>query len=194
MPSLDAPPTSEVSVIPTVDLVPPVTESSTTLEPATDAIGPIQPPIVLDDLLVGGMASYLPVAAAVGVATLTAASIARGVCSPGAAVMFTQVRLVPCVVGSAIERSVMAGTEVVSRRGPGKGSATRRSAPAIVGSIADPIRDGFERVARRPVSEDVDGLRDARLLMQIGIVLGTIYMAFLTVWFWATRVRWNPRV
>ena len=30
--------------------------------------------------------------------------------------------------------------------------------------------------------------------MQIGIVLGTIYLAFLTVWFWATRVRLKPRL
>ena len=30
--------------------------------------------------------------------------------------------------------------------------------------------------------------------MQIGIVLGTVYVAFLTVWFWATRVRLKPRL
>ena len=30
-------------------------------------------------------------------------------------------------------------------------------------------------------------------MAQIGIVLGTIYMAFLTIWFWATRVRWSAR-
>jgi hypothetical protein len=31
------------------------------------------------------------------------------------------------------------------------------------------------------------------LLARIGIVLGTIYLAFLTLWFWLTRVRWNVR-
>jgi len=41
--------------------------------------------------------------------------------------------------------------------------------------------------------EDGDGLRDSRLLAQLGIVLGMVYLAFLTVWFWATRLRWNPR-
>ena len=29
--------------------------------------------------------------------------------------------------------------------------------------------------------------------MQVGMVLGTVYLAFLTVWFWATRLRWSPR-
>ena len=56
------------------------------------------------------------------------------------------------------------------------------------------IRDGFEQVVARNGDEDAEGLRDARLLMQIGIVLGTVYLAFLTVWFWATRMRATPRV
>ena len=35
---------------------------------------------------------------------------------------------------------------------------------------------------------------DGDLLLKLGVVLGTVYVAFLTVWFWATRLRWNPRV
>jgi hypothetical protein len=35
---------------------------------------------------------------------------------------------------------------------------------------------------------------DSRLVMQIGMLLGVVYLAFLTVWFWATRLRWNPRI
>ena len=121
-----------------------------------------------------------------------------GVCSPGAAVMFTNVRLVPCLVGSAVERSAMVGTQAVSRFGTGdrgEGDNRKRAAvPVIVGTIVDPIRDGFERVVARGRAEDAEGLRDARLLMQLGIVLGTVYIAFLTVWFWATRVRLKPRL
>ena len=56
------------------------------------------------------------------------------------------------------------------------------------GSIIEPIRDGFDRIRRGQVDYD-DG--DRPLLMQVGIALGTLYVAFLTVWFWATRLRWN---
>ena len=63
--------------------------------------------------------------------------------------MFTNVRLVPCLVGSAVERTAMVGTQAVSRLGTGDGGSnatarTRAAVPAIVGTIVDPIRDGFE--------------------------------------------------
>jgi hypothetical protein len=29
--------------------------------------------------------------------------------------------------------------------------------------------------------------------VQLGMLLGVVYLAFLSVWFWATRVRWNQR-
>jgi hypothetical protein len=29
--------------------------------------------------------------------------------------------------------------------------------------------------------------------MQVAMLLGLAYVAFLTVWFWGTRVRWNGR-
>jgi hypothetical protein len=25
------------------------------------------------------------------------------------------------------------------------------------------------------------------------MLLGFVYLGFLTIWFWATRLRWNPR-
>jgi hypothetical protein len=34
--------------------------------------------------------------------------------------------------------------------------------------------------------------RDPRLMLQIGAVLGLVYLAFLAVWFWATRFRMRP--
>jgi hypothetical protein len=55
-------------------------------------------------------------------------------------------------------------------------------------TVTGPIREGFDRVRRGTVSY---GGGDSRLLMQVGVVLGTLYLAFLTVWFWATRLRWN---
>ena len=63
-----------------------------------------------------------------------------------------------------------------------------RIVPAV-GSITGPIRDGFDLIRRGRV--DYEQGDTSRLLMQVGMVLGTVYVAFLTVWFWATRLRWN---
>jgi hypothetical protein len=51
----------------------------------------------------------------------------------------------------------------------------------------------IEQTIRRSPLPAQDDESDRRLLVQIGVVLGTVYLAFLTVWFWATRLRWNPR-
>ena len=62
------------------------------------------------------------------------------------------------------------------------------------GGMIDVIRDGFDRsVGRVGPDEDGESLRDSRMLAQLGMVLGIVYLSFLTVWFWATRLRWNPR-
>jgi hypothetical protein len=51
------------------------------------------------------------------------------------------------------------------------------------------VRDGFAQ-ATGEVGDDVgEGLRDSRLMMQIGMLLGCVYVAFLSIWFWATRLR-----
>jgi hypothetical protein len=57
--------------------------------------------------------------------------------------------------------------------------------PAIVGRLSRilPPRSA------RPSPEVADGLTDARRLVQIGLVLGMAYVAFLTFWFWGTRAR-----
>jgi hypothetical protein len=34
--------------------------------------------------------------------------------------------------------------------------------------------------------------RDPRLMIRIGATLGLVYLAFLAVWFWATRFRMRP--
>jgi hypothetical protein len=140
------------------------------------------------------LVEILPVAGVVGAASLGAVVIARGACSPSAPVMFTNVRLLPCIASSTIERTAVATIDAVSKLGS-SGGASIRSAPRVAGAIIDPFRDGFDRAVRGSVlaDEDTESLRDGRLLAQIGIVLGTIYAAFLTVWFWATRVRWSAR-
>jgi hypothetical protein len=35
--------------------------------------------------------------------------------------------------------------------------------------------------------------RNGALTMRIAKILAVVYAAFLIVWFWATRVRWNGR-
>jgi ElaB/YqjD/DUF883 family membrane-anchored ribosome-binding protein len=129
---------------------------------------------------------------AAGVAGLIAAgaiTIARGGFSPTSSMMFTNIRLLPAFVNSTIQRSGV--TEIAGLPRAAGGAVAeivpRRILPTA-GSITEPIRDGFQRVRRDPVEYD-NG--DGRLLMQVGVALGTLYAAFLTVWFWATRLRWN---
>jgi hypothetical protein len=44
------------------------------------------------------------------------------------------------------------------------------------------------------VGQEADeAVRDGRLIAQLGLALGFVYLAFLTVWFWATRLRWQAR-
>jgi hypothetical protein len=64
----------------------------------------------------------------------------------------------------------------------------------VAADFTQTVRDGFMRGAGRVGSGAGDGADDTRLAMQIGMLLGIVYLAFLTVWFWATRLRWNPRV
>jgi len=47
----------------------------------------------------------------------------------------------------------------------------------VDGVFPDVVTDGDGRSA----------LRDARLMTQIGMVFGLVYVGFLTIWFWATR-------
>jgi hypothetical protein len=85
----------------------------------------------------------------------------------------------------------VAGAAKLGRAGVASASAVK--AAVAPDQLAQAVRDGFLRGAGRQGTED-DGMSDTRLLMQLGMLLGTVYLAFLTVWFWATRLRWNPRM
>jgi uncharacterized protein YoxC len=96
-------------------------------------------------------------------------------------------------VRELVNGHVSAAVAGTARLGVASGGAVKGSAGAVKGvaeDIANDIRDGFLRGVSG--SED-DGASDTRLLMQIGMLLGSAYIAFPTVWFWATRLRWNPR-
>jgi hypothetical protein len=188
------------------------------LSPATLVFTPDQLAIVQDaakvdpsgngDLTIGTVADptipfpaidpseILPLAT-VGAAALTTAVIVRSVCSPSPAVLFTNVRLLPCYLSASVQEATASATSTVSRILGDGGGATGPTGTRDVdrgGSVIEAFRDGFERAIDRaqPRAFDEESL-DRRLLAQIGIVLGTVYLAFLTVWFWATRLRWNPR-
>jgi hypothetical protein len=124
---------------------------------------------------------------------------------------FTNVRLLPCVVKEGLARQIRMLIEAGATAG-GTGPAAHATAAADLGSgsgvlaisaeaehpsepagrIRDAfaaVRDGFAQ-ATGEVGDDVgEGLQDSRLMMQIGMLLGCVYVAFLSIWFWATRLR-----
>jgi hypothetical protein len=56
-------------------------------------------------------------------------------------------------------------------------------------TIVGPLRRILPTRSVRPSPEVAEGLTDTRRLVQIGLVLGMAYVAFLTFWFWGTRTR-----
>jgi hypothetical protein len=139
----------------------------------------------------------MQIAGAAGLVAAGSLAIARGVSSPTTPITITNLRLLPTILNATIRTSgeaivnlprvVGSGGSGVRSVGGAVADVTRPVTP-IAERVTDPIREGFERVRRAP-GEYANG--DGRLLMQVGVVLGTIYAAFLTIWFWATRVRWN---
>ena len=130
--------------------------------------------------------------------------------------VFTNVRLLPCVVKESLARHVemltaanvapvvrsgrglrrqrllgtASGTRGASAEGTaGPGARVREAFENALGSF----RDGFEQAIRDERDDLGEGLRDSRLMLQIGMLLGFVYLGFLSVWFWATRVRGERR-
>jgi hypothetical protein len=126
---------------------------------------------------------------------------------------FTNVRLLPCVIKANLERYVSMLAEAVAAQGPAAAaggsqvSALAESARSagrakaheaatlpdrvlgVFDSAVGSLRDGFQQTIRDAPEEIEDGLSDSRLMVQIGALLGFVYLGFLTVWFWATRRR-----
>ena len=122
---------------------------------------------------------------------------------------FTNVRLLPCLAMASVQQNIALLTDAVAPRasgGGGMGFATAgdaaradsgsnrisRATSDAVGAIEEAgkaLREGFAQTIENGGS---DGLSDSRLFVQIGMALGFVYLAFLTVWFWATRVLRRP--
>ena len=168
-------------------------------------------------------ADYAPdarVLVSAAVVAIAGASIigAQGSGGGGTAqIAFTNVRLLPCIVKASFERQLEVLTHLVARGGgapaqalhggPGFGSDSsaatgRRGHPGTpaptrlaqgMQGLLDAARNGFDEVVGDVRDEAADGLRDSRLMTQIGMLLGFVYLGFLTVWFWATRGRGGLR-
>ena len=165
--------------------------------------GPVEPAWLPDfipidesaiESVVLDLSEALPVVGAVGIAAVTTGVIVRGLSSPSTPMVFTNARLIPCYAG-ATARHVVAtsatATSHIGRATTSRVEATVSRIPPIVGGALGGISDGFERVVQDPRRDGEESLSDSKLLVQIGMLLGFAYLAFLTVWFWATRIRWR---
>ena len=117
-----------------------------------------------------------------------------GTCAANARLAFTNMRLIPCMAEETARRYAATAAETLSNvagggsagRSEGDGRAVSRSRGSVTA-----IRDGFAR-ATGGIAEPVEN-GDGRLMVQVGVALGAVYLSFLTLWFWATRLRWRPR-
>jgi hypothetical protein len=101
------------------------------------------------------------------------------------------VRLIPCQASEAFGTS--------PTRTGGGARWVRSSVTGGVKSASTTVKTGFNdirarsgheaRAIERRLDQGGQGAVDNRLLLQLGMVLGMGYVAFLTVWFWATRLR-----
>jgi len=157
-----------------------------------------------------------------GIAFVVGAGIGAGRSSlmGEARVVFTHVRLLPCLIKESVAHHAapIAGALTGSGpAGPQLAAAAPVAAPVVAaqgavadasavdpGDIVDSGRFGLFRglgasfgegfdAALDGNREIADAVGDSRLMIQIGLALGFLYAAFLSVWFWATRLRPRPR-
>jgi hypothetical protein len=122
--------------------------------------------------------------------------------------MFTNVRLLPCLIREGVQQHI---APLVSAL-PGSGAAAPAAAlstpdGAVSGAhaespgharrhglsgLTESFRDGFQDALEGGNRDIGEALGDSRLMIQIGMALGFLYAAFLSVWFWATRLRGGP--
>jgi hypothetical protein len=130
-------------------------------------------------------------------------------CSSQAAIVWDNVKLIPCMARDTVRRG--AGDFAFAFSGartaaPGRVEFTgRRDAPAAAAAkdATSPLRheDGSgldvwvddHRTGGEPVDGPVDGAGDSRLMIQLGVVFGLVYAAFVTFWVWLTRIRLGLR-
>ena len=187
-------------------------------QPAGDAASTALPGTGAESTLeaIAATATDPYVLAATGVAVLIGAGLggARLGCAAEARLLFTNVRLLPCMVKTSVSDHLAPLTSALPGSGPAGPAAVLQSAVAVEGAVAgatavnDPpdvverdhartglfgsFGNGFEQAIRGETREIGDSLGDSRLMIQLGMALGFVYAAFVSVWFWATRLRRRP--
>jgi hypothetical protein len=170
------------------------------MDPA--ALAPAQDGSLLDALAEYSPAARVLVSAAV-ISSLIGAQAASGGTGGARRIAFTNARLVPCLVKASLERQIETLSLAVTRGGGAAAAALHGgggSGGGIAGGHDQPtVERLFEQVSQgfHDVVSDLprelrdggpaDGFTDSRLMTQIGMLLGFVYLGFLTVWFWATR-------
>ena len=179
---------------------------------------PVAPPGMASDSVLGVVTQVgqdTRIVAAAAVMTFAAASLIgprAGGSGADARMAFTNVRLLPCLVKDAAGRQLSAITQglapaaapayaALSERAASAGSHIVREAGAVKAEhaegfmphIVSELTEGFARATRDAPGEAADGLSDSRLVVQLGMLFGIVYLAFLSVWFWATRTRASSR-
>jgi hypothetical protein len=98
------------------------------------------------------------------------------------------------MITTALSRAGAAGSAAAGAGNGSGASGNDLGHASRVQRVLEEVSQGFHDVvdAVPDVVTDADGgsaLKDARLMTQIGMVFGLVYVGFLTVWFWATRRR-----
>jgi hypothetical protein len=133
----------------------------------------------------------------------------RLLCSGEGQLMFSNVRLLPCLIRDSVQHHIAPLASALPASGAAApaaalsppqgavkgGSGSNAGVPdghRGLSGLAQSFRDGFEDALGGGNREIGDALGDSRLMIQIGMALGFLYAAFLSVWFWATRLRGRP--
>jgi hypothetical protein len=135
----------------------------------------------------------------------------RILCSGESQILFTNVRLLPCLIRDSVQQHIAPLVSALPGSGAAAPAAALSSPQAAVkgaastatesgavsgvgryrglSGLAQSFRDGFEDAIVGGNRDVGEALGDSRLMIQIGMALGFVYAAFLSVWFWATRLR-----
>jgi hypothetical protein len=106
-------------------------------------------------------------------------------------VTFTNVQLIRCGIVSPIIRMASASAATFTQGVGAAATSTRSPVGAQVRRATRTLRH-LVSVPKHAVERSLGGGDDG-LMIRIGKILGLLYGGFLTVWFWATRLRWNAK-
>jgi hypothetical protein len=133
------------------------------------------------------------VASAAIVSSVVGASAAAGEKGGMRRLAFVNARLIPCLFKASVEQQLEAISSTLSRGGLG-GAPANLDASSRVQRVLGEVSEGFrDAVDGRPDvvvdGDGGDGIKDSRLMTQVGMLIGLVYVGFLSLWFWVTRRR-----